>query len=93
VWLLHTVGLVSPVKVSNDANTSHRKDLECRYVRLRPRRVYAAPSTGDSSHTAAYREGISAETVYDRTVSDTAQLQVAASASRSTIYRPLFESL
>ncbi|KAL2845545.1 hypothetical protein BJX68DRAFT_241852 [Aspergillus pseudodeflectus] len=67
------------------------KDLECRYVPLRPRRVYATPDTSDSSHTATYREGIGAETVYDQTLSDTARAQVAA--SRHTVYRPRFESL
>ncbi|KAL3491672.1 hypothetical protein BJX62DRAFT_225039 [Aspergillus germanicus] len=67
------------------------KDLECRYVPLRPRRVFATPSTGDSSHTATYREGVGAETVYPQTQSDTARPQVAA--SRYTIYRPPLESL
>ncbi|KAL2800624.1 hypothetical protein BJX66DRAFT_291193 [Aspergillus keveii] len=68
-----------------------QKDLECRYVPLRPRRVYGTPSTGDSSHTATYREGIGAEPVNDRTLSDTARLQVAV--PRHTIYRSHFESL
>ncbi|KAL3441580.1 hypothetical protein BJX65DRAFT_245070 [Aspergillus insuetus] len=68
------------------------KDLECRYIPLRPRRAYATPSTGDSSHTATYREGVGAKTVYNRTrtLSDTARPQVTA--SRHTISRPLFES-
>jgi hypothetical protein len=77
--------------VSNNTYTSHRKDLECRYVPLRPRRVYATPDTSDLSHTATYREGIGADTVYDQTLSDPARAQVAA--SRHTVYRPRFESL